>query len=284
MTTPTASAAAAPEPAATVQGKVTGLIYPPPDIRAIVDKTAQFVARNGRSFERKIAGETMSARFSFLRESDPYHAYYEHKVTEFTEQHAAEAAAKPTADDAGAAKDPKPAAENERSAPPPPPPPSKQQVTASAEDADAAPTAKEEPVSGDVVVEKKAVEAVTAKVAKKIREKALTPPQEEKFVIKHPHLSALDQEIMYVTAQYTAVSGKAFLAGLATREQRNPQFDFLKPTHPLFAYFTALVESYATVLAKTEEQMKRYVHLRRRASNVCGGLALTRPLSFGLSG
>lgn len=31
----------------TVQGKVTGIIYPPPDIRAIVDKTAQFVARNG---------------------------------------------------------------------------------------------------------------------------------------------------------------------------------------------------------------------------------------------
>ncbi|KUF99727.1 Coiled-coil domain-containing protein 63 [Phytophthora nicotianae] len=44
---------------------------------------------------------------------------------------------------------------------------------------------------------------------------------------------------------------------LATREQRNPQFDFLKPTHPLFAYFTALVESYTLVLAKQDAQMKR---------------------------
>lgn len=30
------------------QTKAIGIIYPPPDIRAIVDKTAQFVARNGR--------------------------------------------------------------------------------------------------------------------------------------------------------------------------------------------------------------------------------------------
>ena len=27
------------------QGKVQGIIIPPPDIRAVVDKTAQFVAR-----------------------------------------------------------------------------------------------------------------------------------------------------------------------------------------------------------------------------------------------
>ncbi|CAM9362819.1 unnamed protein product, partial [Heterosigma akashiwo] len=36
------------------QGKVTGIIYPPPDIRSVVDKTAEFVARNGKSFEEKI--------------------------------------------------------------------------------------------------------------------------------------------------------------------------------------------------------------------------------------
>ena len=30
------------------QGKVTGIIIPPPEIRAIVDKTAIFVAKNGK--------------------------------------------------------------------------------------------------------------------------------------------------------------------------------------------------------------------------------------------
>lgn len=91
-----------------------GLIYPPPDIRAIVDKTAQFVAKNGivastitdqfsryheslsaqscqglirkimlagREFEKRIlANEINNSKFNFLKAGDPYNAYYEHKV------------------------------------------------------------------------------------------------------------------------------------------------------------------------------------------------------------
>ncbi|KAG2832003.1 hypothetical protein PC116_g9934 [Phytophthora cactorum] len=217
---------------ATVQGRVTGIIYPPPDIRAVVDKTAQFVANNGRAFESRIVGERMSAKFSFLRESDPYHAYYEHKVSDFI-----------------AKKD----------EPPPAPEPQQQEQEQAVEQQQGKTreVVKTAETTGDVVVEKKAVQDVTAQVAKKIKGKELEPPSEEKFIIKHPTLSALDQEIMYLTAQYTALSGSSFLSGLATREQRNPQFDFLKPTHPLFAYFTTLVESYTLVLAKQDAQMKR---------------------------
>ncbi|KUF79942.1 splicing factor 3A subunit 1 [Phytophthora nicotianae] len=217
---------------ATVQGRVTGIIYPPPDIRAVVDKTAQFVANNGRAFESRIVGERMSAKFSFLRESDPYHAYYEHKVSEFI-----------------AKKDELPPAPESQQ--------QEQEQAAEQQQEKAQEIVKEMETTGDVVVEKKAVQDVTAQVAKKIKGKELEPPPEEKFIIKHPTLSALDQEIMYLTAQYTALSGSSFLSGLATREQRNPQFDFLKPTHPLFAYFTALVESYTLVLAKQDAQMKR---------------------------
>ncbi|RLN46397.1 hypothetical protein BBJ28_00014764 [Nothophytophthora sp. Chile5] len=228
---------------ATVQGRVTGIIYPPPDIRAVVDKTAQFVANNGRAFESRIVGERMSAKFSFLRESDPYHGYYEHKVSEFI--------AKKTEGVAAAAAENVQPADQEEAVAAEAPSGQKPAESTAEKMAQAAET-------GDVVVEKKAVQDVTAKVAKKIKEKALEPPPEEKFKLKHPNLSALDQEIMYLTAQYTALSGSTFLSGLATREQRNPQFDFLKPTHPLFAYFTALVESYTQVLAKSDAQMKRY--------------------------
>lgn len=76
------------------------MITPPPDIRgenfycllliwidyflAIVDKTAQFVARNGIEFENRIKEkEINNVRFSFLSPTDPYHAYYRAKVTEF---------------------------------------------------------------------------------------------------------------------------------------------------------------------------------------------------------
>lgn len=48
--------------------RCAGLIVPPPDIRAICDKTAQFVAKNGREFERRIlANEAQNAKFNFLR-------------------------------------------------------------------------------------------------------------------------------------------------------------------------------------------------------------------------
>ena len=33
---------------------VNGILQPPPDIKSIIDKTAQFVARNGPDFENRI--------------------------------------------------------------------------------------------------------------------------------------------------------------------------------------------------------------------------------------
>lgn len=58
---------------------------------AIVDKTAAFVARNGVDFENKIREkEAANPRFSFLNATDPYNAYYQHKVTEFREGLASE--------------------------------------------------------------------------------------------------------------------------------------------------------------------------------------------------
>jgi splicing factor 3A subunit 1 len=61
-------------------------------------------------------------------------------------------------------------------------------------------------------------------------------------------------QVIKLTAQYTAASGRQFLAGLAQREQRNPQFDFLKPTHVLFSYFTSLVDAYTKILQPTAAQ------------------------------
>jgi hypothetical protein len=68
--------------AQSAQGKVVGVIIPPPEIRAVVDKTAQFVAKHGKSFEQKIlnSSEGKTAKFNFMKELDPYHAYYEMKI------------------------------------------------------------------------------------------------------------------------------------------------------------------------------------------------------------
>jgi splicing factor 3A subunit 1 len=47
----TATSRRGPAPVVPSQTKVVGIIAPPPDVRAIVDKTAQFVARNGEKRE-----------------------------------------------------------------------------------------------------------------------------------------------------------------------------------------------------------------------------------------
>lgn len=62
---------------------------------------------------------------------------------------------------------------------------------------------------------------------------------------------------MKLTAQFVARSGKSFLTGITTREMRNPQFDFLKPQHSLFAYFQHLVEAYTRIMNPPKALMDR---------------------------
>ncbi|KAL4583175.1 hypothetical protein LXL04_007741 [Taraxacum kok-saghyz] len=63
------------------------IIHPPPDIRKIVDKTASFVAKNVPEFEKRIIiSHAGNPKFNFLNGSDPYHAYYQHRLAEFRSQ------------------------------------------------------------------------------------------------------------------------------------------------------------------------------------------------------
>lgn len=53
---------------------------------------------------------------------------------------------------------------------------------------------------------------------------------------------------MKLTAQFVARNGRQFLTTVMQREQRNYLFDFLRPQHSLFNYFTKLVEQYTKVV------------------------------------
>jgi len=64
------------------------------------------------------------------------------------------------------------------------------------------------------------------------------PYAPDQFNVSHPVLANVDSDVIKLTAQFVAKNGQRFLQGLTEREQRNPQFDFLKPTHGLFGYFT----------------------------------------------
>jgi splicing factor 3A subunit 1 len=61
-------------------------IVPPPDIRLIADKTADFVARNGPEFESRIMATNQgNAKFRFLTLEDPFRPYYDMKVRQVRE-------------------------------------------------------------------------------------------------------------------------------------------------------------------------------------------------------
>lgn len=56
---------------------------PPPELHSIVDKTAEYVAKNGDHFERTlILKHLMDSRFEFLHPWNEYNAYYKAKITE----------------------------------------------------------------------------------------------------------------------------------------------------------------------------------------------------------
>uniref|UniRef100_A0A8C1A3P9 Splicing factor 3A subunit 1 n=2 Tax=Cyprinus carpio TaxID=7962 RepID=A0A8C1A3P9_CYPCA len=196
---------------------IVGIIYPPPEVRNIVDKTASFVARNGPEFEARIRqNEINNPKFNFLNPNDPYHAYYRHKVNEFKE---------------GKALEPSAAV----------PKVMQQQQAASQQ----LPQKVQAQVIHETVVPKE-------------------PPPEFEFIADPPSISAFDLDVVKLTAQFVARNGRQFLTQLMQKEQRNFQFDFLRPQHSLFNYFTKLVEQYTKVLIPPKGLLLK---LKREAEN-----------------
>ncbi|XP_041988895.1 splicing factor 3A subunit 1 isoform X1 [Aricia agestis] len=189
---------------------VIGIIYPPPEVRNIVDKTASFVARNGPEFEARIRqNELGNPKFNFLNSGDPYHAYYQHKVKEIRE---------------GKGTDP--------SAPAPAPAPARPGL------APATAARQQELLKAAAPIEPPPPR---------------DPPPDFEFIADPPSISALELDIVKLTAQFVARNGRQFLTDLMKKEERNHQFDFLRPQHSLFQYFTRLLEQYTKVLLPPKE-------------------------------
>ncbi|XP_057455152.1 probable splicing factor 3A subunit 1 [Lotus japonicus] len=205
--------ASAPPPATVAtHTRTIGIIHPPPDIRTIVDKTSQFVAKNGPEFEKRIiANNTGNAKFNFLNASDPYHAYYQHRLAEFRSQN--QSSAQESGDDSVVP-------ESTPSAPAP---------------------------DGNGVVEAAEKPDISAQF-RPVR-KVLEPPEAEQYTVRLPEgITGEELDIIKLTAQFVARNGKSFLTGLTSREVNNAQFHFLKPTHSMFTFFTSLADAYSKVL------------------------------------
>lgn len=68
------------------------------------------------------------------------------------------------------------------------------------------------------------------------------------FSARMPNIDAGDLDIVRTTALFVAKNGQGFLTRLSQRETRNFQFDFLRPNHSLYQFFTRLIDQYSELL------------------------------------
>lgn len=73
-------------------------------------------------------------------------------------------------------------------------------------------------------------------------------PPDFLFSARMPNISALDLDVVKLTAQFVAANGRSWMTTLSQKEAGNPQFDFLRPQHTLYQFFTRLVEQYTDLM------------------------------------
>ena len=110
--------------------------------------------------------------------------------------------------------------------------------------------------------------------------KGPAPPPEFHFSARMPNISAQDLDVVKLTALFVAKNGRGFMTALSQREARNYQFDFLRPQHSLYQFFSRLVDQYTdliqapvvdggkvrrTRLQELQENIKNRFHILDRA-------------------
>ena len=186
-----------------------GVVLPPKDIRAVVEKTAGYVARNGAVFEDRIREkEKHNPKFSFLSQKDAYSPFYLWRLEEVR-------AGRGTAISAGRTGEAAALPEPEKPAGP-------------------------------------------------------AAPPDFHFSARMPNISAQDLDVVRLTALFVAKNGRSFMTTLSQKETRNYQFDFLRPQHSLYQFFSRLVDQYTLLLQASSvsgEQAQR-ARVQELESNV----------------
>lgn len=100
--------------------------------------------------------------------------------------------------------------------------------------------------------------AVSAAAPRRSAPPAPKPPEPLEFITENlPPVSALDYDVIKLTAQYVARNGRQLMAVLAQRETHNPQFDFLRAGHSLHGVFLRLIDQYTRVFLPSKTLLAR---------------------------
>lgn len=210
---------------------VTGVIKPPPEIRAVCDRTALYVSKNGRAFEQKILSSSKgkTPKFAFLQPDSPFHKYYEERVA-FYASGGADEDEKEQETKIEAAKDTK-GKETDK------------ETNQAPAEAATLRASFIDPVAQARLLHRKQLQSTPAS------ERQAPPKMQFANIVAPASLSALQLEVIQFTAQMAALDPQKskFLQALHHREWSNPLFSFLQPRHASFSYFTALTDAYRTV-------------------------------------
>lgn len=279
---------------------IQGIIRPPPEIRAVADRTASYVAKNGRAFETRILNSPkgQTPKFAFLHESSPFHSYYQERVRFYenggvdekeNEQKGAEDAAKKeeatkqleavAAVEAANLKTTRKAASAMD-------PIGKALLTQRTKIADLRRQTEDPPASGasDAAdVDDEEANSIQPGTAAAIAVIPPPPPFQFLHIAAPATVTFIQLETIQLTAQFVALSKGTtnFLHEVTAREWNNPAFGFCQPRHGHFAYFSALVDAYSRILqnhgyatddpltlAEKQHQRQREEELRNMANNV----------------
>jgi Pre-mRNA splicing factor PRP21 like protein/Surp module len=208
----------------------------------VADKTAKYVAKNGRAFEVKILNSERgkTPKFAFLHSDSPFHAYYEDQIRYYTENDGEEK--EETKKDDKAAADVNVTKSN--GAP---------SVQAGRKKDKKQKASAIDPIAKALLEQRNVLLKARREEEEEEEESSKPPPPpplEMAAIVAPYHLTATQIETIQLVAQLTAMDGKGgpFLHQLTLREWNNPDFAFCQPRHAHFAYFSALVDAYRKIL------------------------------------
>ena len=205
-------------------GEGISMIYPPPETKKVIDKAATLVAQYGIQVETSMKEDP---NFSFINKTDSYYPYYQMKISEAKEElkkNLKEICLKKNNEFLNKKR-------------------------------------KEDKTELEKEAKELLKEAMQDKINLLKTEKNLESDKEKKieeipqslFSVIPPNISGQELDIIKISAQFVAKNGQKFLSDLIRREKDNPQFDFMKPQHTLFGFFTFLVGCYAKILNNKNE-------------------------------
>ena len=209
-------------------GEGIAMIYPPPETKKVIDKAATLVAQYGIQVETSMKEDP---NFSFINKTDSYYPYYQKKILEAKEE---------------LRKNLKEIIEKKNNNFL-----NKKRKEDNIELEKEAKVLLKEAMQDKIDLLKVGKEENTNEIKKNI-----TNPQST-FSVPIPNISSTELDIIKITAQFVAKNGQKFLSDLIRREKDNPQFDFMKPQHTLFGFFTFLVGCYAKILNNKNEIMTK---------------------------